>query len=266
MYGNTSGDYSAKNLNTGLRRSGAASAFYFTVPGPKMIWQFGEYGYDISIDENGRTGEKPIKWDYLDDPNRKNLFDTYRELISLRAKYDVFTKGAFSWKPSGNSKSIHISNSDTSVVILGNFDVETTNINPEFQHAGTWYDFFTGGQVTVEDVNAMRSFAPGEFHIYTDKKLHMPNMTIVLDVENELNKAGDVYPNPTTDILNLPKAMIGNQSWRVIDITGKTQIQGKTNDQLLNAVDVSALKPGIYNLLIETAGQRSQFRFVKSGK
>ena len=50
-----------------------AGAFFFTVPGPKMIWQFGELGYDISID-SWKSWEKPVKWNYLDDDKRRTKF------------------------------------------------------------------------------------------------------------------------------------------------------------------------------------------------
>ena len=146
-YGNSAGSYDAKALSVALQRSGAATAFFLTVPGPKMIWQFGEFGYDISIDQGGRVGEKPTKWEYLDNSNRLRLFDTYKALIDLREKYDVFTEGNFSWQPDGNYKSIHIANADTSVVILGNFDVLPTDMDPKFQHTGTWYNFFSGSVV-----------------------------------------------------------------------------------------------------------------------
>ena len=52
-YGNSGGSYNIKSLNTALERMELAGAFFFTIPGPKMIWQFGELGYDFSIDENG---------------------------------------------------------------------------------------------------------------------------------------------------------------------------------------------------------------------
>ena len=64
-YGNSSGDYDVTDLATALERTGAAAVFLISIPGPKMIWQFGELGYDVSIDENGRTGRKPIKWGLL---------------------------------------------------------------------------------------------------------------------------------------------------------------------------------------------------------
>jgi 1,4-alpha-glucan branching enzyme len=65
LYGNSSGDYQIRDLPTALSRMKAAAAFFFTVPGPKMMWQFGELGFDYSIDYNGRLGRKPIRWDYL---------------------------------------------------------------------------------------------------------------------------------------------------------------------------------------------------------
>ncbi|MDZ7764853.1 MAG: hypothetical protein U5K00_10550 [Melioribacteraceae bacterium] len=52
QYGNSSGDYDITKLNVALQRVKLAGAFFFTIPGPKMIWQFGELGYDYSIDYN----------------------------------------------------------------------------------------------------------------------------------------------------------------------------------------------------------------------
>ena len=65
-----------------IRQLAANAAFFFTVPGPKMIWQFGELGYDFSINSNEtgtavseeyRTSRKPIRWDYYENATRKEL-------------------------------------------------------------------------------------------------------------------------------------------------------------------------------------------------
>ena len=56
-----------------MRQLEVNASFFFTVPGPKMIWQFGEMGYDVSIEENGRTGKKPLHWEYLENKDRKAL-------------------------------------------------------------------------------------------------------------------------------------------------------------------------------------------------
>lgn len=266
-YGNTSGNYDVKTESVSLKRSGAAAAFFFTVPGPKMIWQFGEYGYDISIDENGRVGEKPILWEYLEEPNRKMLFDKYSALISLRNRYDVFSTGDFTWQPDGNFKSIHISNADTSVVILGNFDVESAEMAPDFQHTGTWYDFFSGAEITVDDINATLSYGPGEYHIYTDKKLHTPD--IVLGIENEIIISGkiSVYPNPTSNILHIyiekNEIFMRFNSWSIINAMGKEVMKGELKEFSGGAISVLSLPLGIYTFFINNSNL-NPIQFIKN--
>ncbi|MBO5106829.1 MAG: hypothetical protein J6B97_00145 [Bacteroidales bacterium] len=80
-------DYIGASIDfaTRMERAKLNAAFFLLSPGPKMIWQFGEIGYDISIDENGRTGKKPCKTaEYMSVPERKALYDTYAMLIKFR--------------------------------------------------------------------------------------------------------------------------------------------------------------------------------------
>ena len=46
---NCFGNTSNANLDIHMKQLGTNAAFFLTVPGPKMIWQFGELGYDYSI-------------------------------------------------------------------------------------------------------------------------------------------------------------------------------------------------------------------------
>ena len=48
-FGNSSGDYDASDLVTALRRQQLSMAFNILMPGPRLIWQFEELGYDYSI-------------------------------------------------------------------------------------------------------------------------------------------------------------------------------------------------------------------------
>ncbi len=48
-----------KNLTTGLKRTEAAAVILLSLPGPKMIWQFGELGYDYELNNN-RLAPKPV--------------------------------------------------------------------------------------------------------------------------------------------------------------------------------------------------------------
>ena len=47
--GNSSGDYDTRDFETAIERAKMAATFFFPVPGPKLLWQFGEVGYDYSI-------------------------------------------------------------------------------------------------------------------------------------------------------------------------------------------------------------------------
>lgn len=49
------------DLATRMGQNTVCAAFALLSPGPRMIWQFGEQGYDYSIDYNGRTGRKPAR-------------------------------------------------------------------------------------------------------------------------------------------------------------------------------------------------------------
>ena len=69
------------DLPTRIRQLAANAAFFFTVPGPKMIWQFGELGYDFSINSNEtgtavseeyRTSRKPSVGIITKMPHAKN--------------------------------------------------------------------------------------------------------------------------------------------------------------------------------------------------
>lgn len=140
-----------------MRRAGASAAFFLTVPGPKMIWQFGEIGYDYTIEYNGRTGEKPVVTDeYMADPARKALYDTYAALLKFRRENPrFFDKDAkFEWTPSGSVKKITCSVDGKTFHVVGNFGKTLATVNlPE----GQWKDYmndnasFTSGTVSLKE-------------------------------------------------------------------------------------------------------------------
>ena len=188
--GNSSGSYSTRNVNTALERMKASAIFHYAIPGPKMLWQFGELGYDISIDQNGRTGAKPVKWDYYDNVYRKKLFTTVSDMIKLKTTYDVFETTDFTLT-AGTSlqKQLTLKNNpytatpsgtdEMNAVIIGNFDVTAKTMTSTFPHTGNWFHYFANGD-TLKLTSATVSIPlqPGEVRLYTDVKLP--------GVENEL--------------------------------------------------------------------------------
>ena len=149
-------------LTVAMRRAGASAAFFLTVPGPKMIWQFGEIGYDYSIDYNDRTGEKPVVTDqYMAVPARKALYDTYAALLKFRRENPRFfdSDASFTWTPSGNLKKITCTVDGKSFHVVGNFDKKNVSYTVP---SGTWTDYINGGTVSGNI-----TLKEGEFRLLT---------------------------------------------------------------------------------------------------
>ncbi len=173
-YGNSSGSYNIKDTATALKRQQLTAAFLFMLPGPKMIWQFGELGYDFPINYCGngtinnscRIDPKPIRWDYYQQTNRKKLFNVYSALIKLRFNPSYsgeFVSNSSSQSLSGNFRWVTMSK----IVLVGNFDVVSQTGSVTFPSIGTWTDYLDS--TTKEVTNASQSFTlqPGEFHVFT---------------------------------------------------------------------------------------------------
>ena len=158
------------DLATRMKQLEANAAFTLMVPGPKMIWQFGEMGYDVTIEENGRTGRKPLHWEYLDNEYRMALQDTYAKLLKLRNDHPELFDGSatLSWKVGvsdwTNGRSLHLESiTGKELVVLGNFtNTETTIAFPA--EAGKWTDWKSGEK---QDVAASVKVLANSFVIYT---------------------------------------------------------------------------------------------------
>ncbi len=272
-YGNSSGSYDITNTNTALKRAELSANFFLPIPGPKMIWQFGEQGYDISIDFNGRTGEKPVKWDYYSEVNRNHLFNVYRALIDLKKNEPAFSEGTFSMQLNSYLKRINITHATMSVAVLGNFDVTSGSISPNFAFPGKWYEFYTGDSITVSDVNAQLSLNAGEYRLYTSRKLETPIFnTVPVAVPSILSTqtGNSVYPNPSrnsftikvegrsaqVEIYNSVGQMV--QKMNVADADGTRYL--KWNARNFNGQEVPA---GIYFCRIINGDSRETIKLIK---
>ena len=150
-------------LTVAMRRAGASAAFFLTVPGPKMIWQFGEIGYDYSIDYNDRTGEKPVVTDeYMAVPARKALYDTYAVLLKFRRENPRFFDGdaSFTWTPNGSLKKITCTAEGKTFHVVGNFSTSAVSYTVP---SGSWTDYINGGSVS-----GTITLKNGEFRLLTN--------------------------------------------------------------------------------------------------
>lgn len=206
-YGNSSGDYSVKDTTTALERQAAAAAFFYTIPGPKMIWQFGERGFDYSINwpsgtEDDRLTPKPPRWDYMNDYRRDYLYKVNAALIELKKTYDVFRTTDFTLNLLNSTKSIVLEHTSMNVVVVGNFDVTVKTHSLTFPSTGTWYEFFTQTTLDVIANNQSVDLLPGEYRIYSSVYIPKPewlnNTGINESVTKSINNMVTVYPNPTS--------------------------------------------------------------------
>lgn len=163
----------AKSLSTRMQRAALNAAFFFTVPGPKMVWQFGELGYDYSIEKNGRTGEKPLCWEYLEVPERKALYDTYTQLIKFRQAHPQFFDNEvdFSWQVGSSNWStgryIQAVANEQGFVVVGNFDTQEQTLTVEFPTRGTWSNYFDTSEYYTDE-HITLTLGAGEYRLFVN--------------------------------------------------------------------------------------------------
>ncbi|OFY16429.1 MAG: hypothetical protein A2X11_15385 [Bacteroidetes bacterium GWE2_42_24] len=242
--GKSSDSYNIKELTTALKRQELTGAFFFTVPGPKMIWQFGELGYDVSIDDPCRVCAKPMHWEYQQDWRRAYLYNVWSSLIHLRRSYEVFSTTDFTISASGAYKKISLNQADMNAKIIGNFDVADATDTPGFQHTGWWYDYFAGDSIQVTDVAQAIMLAPGEYRIYTDKRLEKPAIGTGLTLPATTAQPLRVYPNPADEVL-----FIDFVAGKASEIS--IQVYNMTGSRVLTTSDLHVTR-GMNNLSINT--------------
>lgn len=279
QYGATNGTYNVKTLNTALSRMSAIGAVSLLVPGPKMIWHFGELGWESSIftcnnntvntDEDAISGDckldtKPQpQWvnNWLGNSNRNKIYNDWAKMITLKTKEPVFSGTPTIASVNSLLVNIKITNNNLSatqlkdVVILANFDITAQNLATGFQYAGTWYNLMDNSTINVTDVNAPINLPPGEFRIYGNK---VANLAIAdFEKENTVN----LYPNPVSDYFTLNAAFTKVQ---VYAISGQLVKSFNSNDNADFQFGVSELKSGLYVAkAIDQKGNTQVMKFIK---
>lgn len=257
-YGNSNGSYDTKTLATLAERKILTSAFMYTIPGPKMLYMFEELGYDVSINNPCRICEKPILWNYYQNQHRQKIYFYTAAMINMRKKYGVFNTNNFNYALNGGAKRINLNSTDTNVTVVGNFRVTQGAVYPNFQHTGTWYDYFTGDSVVVSNATAPITFAPGEWHIYSDVKLEKAAFMELEELREPL-KPFALYPNPSEGELDflVDFAEGVEVRWELTDLNGKSVRKAQFVSELLEVkkLDFTQLPSGVYMLNIQAGSE-----------
>lgn len=274
-FGNSSATHNTRDFATALQRVEAASVFHYTIPGPKMLWQFGELGYDFSInhcpngqiDEACRTSPKPIRWDYIDDPLRKKVYWVTGDLAYLKTVEQLFKTEVYDYNLSSRVKRIRLDAPSGRTVAIANFDVNSGTIQSNFHQEGWWYEYFSGDSIFVSNRMMVINLQPGEYRLYTDRKIKRPSLefTTSLVPAAPVKGAVQVYPNPGNHqiIVHSPDKSIYSIS--LIGLDGVLYHQARFDGCVEDCIAELPLNlaSGTYLLFIETEVEVIPVKWIK---
>ena len=236
-------------------------AFTTLLPGPKMIYEFGEMGYDYSINSlGGRTSEKPSAWGWLNLAHRKAASDACAKIMTLRKMYPTaFTQGTFDLNIAvadwNTGRRIALTHSDLDMIVLGNFNASATiTATPNFQKTGVWYNLLTGAQLNVTNTAMTITMQPGDLLIYTDRSINFPN-----GISNPIvQKNTTVFPTETTKFVYITTPY-------TIKNVNIYNMQGSLIKTVKNSstIDVENLTKGLYILEVNTLQGISIHKIIK---
>jgi glycosidase len=259
-----------KTLSGALKRKASIAAISTTIPGPKMIWQFAELGWDSSIytcsdgtvndESNTKTGDCKLvtkhvnQWtqNWMGVPERKALYDTHARINELKIKEPVFN-GTVTLNSGTFTPSIYISdntitdpNTIKNVVILSNFSTTSQNITGNFPYAGTWYNLMDDSPLEVVTTTDKITIESGGFRMYGNKPSSLSTTKY-----DDLKKVA-LYPNPSK---NYFKINSNTNTVQVFSITGQLvkSFEKKSNDYEFNIGD---LRNGVYMVKVTDENNR----------
>ncbi len=259
---------SSSSLAIQMQRLKLNAAFFFMVPGPKMLWQFGEFGYDEELN-NDRLGVKPTKWEYLENDARQSLFQVYQSLIKLKTRTEFLNKDNFGWSAGSSIKWLRYNDQDTEFVLTGNFGNTSAALDQQIISEGTWYDYFTGNEIEIVASDDFSfKLSAGEFRLLTSKPIEnyiddaLQKNIVLANTTTGVNQIMAIHPNPALNTLYISTYQPIEQV-EVFDLQGSKQFNFEVkNDNGRRAIDVSQLPNGLYILRVKVQGDYLSEKFI----
>ena len=260
------------NLPKILQRLPAMGSVLFLVPGPKMMWHFGELGWERSLwtcsnntvsfsNPDCKLDTKPQpQWAWPADAARQNVYTTWSKLIDLRIRENVFENGQYSWNQSvvGRPRlDVWTSLSQTAnlsyVFVLTNFTDSSVTIPGGFPFVGTWANLMDNTTTVVTSTSQNVTIEAGGFRVFGNTAplssngfSTIPNLSIV--------------PNPANSMFKLTADLT---SVVIYGVTGQVVKEFKnTNSDF--GFDINDLNSGVYFVKASNAaGQVSTLKLIK---
>jgi 1,4-alpha-glucan branching enzyme len=276
QFGNSSASYNVRNLDTALSRMSAVGAVSLLIPGPKMIWQFGELGWESSIFTcNNNTVNTPSdaisgdckldtkpqpQWttNWLGTAPRAKIYNDWAKMITLKINEPVFMGDVTIPNTNTVAPNIKITNPALGnntlkdVLIVSNFDVVARDVATGFPYIGTWYDLMDNTIFSVNNVNQLITLQPGEFKI-------LGNKTATLAIADyEKIPAMVLYPNPASNYFTLS---IYSSKVEIFSITGQLVKRFDTSQPAGYPFTISDLEQGVY--IVKTVDENNEVQATK---
>jgi 1,4-alpha-glucan branching enzyme len=285
-FGNSSqAAHNVKTLNVALSRVQAMMPMLLLIPGPKMLWQFEELGYDFGINycqntntysTNCRVDPKPIRWNYFTVAARKTIYNVTSALQNLRLDYpsvftnETVTTGTF--LGAGLIKKIVLDDATLKVSAVSNFEVTQQTTTITFPTNGWYYNMFGTDSVNISGNSLSITLPPGGFKVFTSKKVNAPviNTDISSYELGSISKSA-IAPNPVNDKATLFLELRKSSSVKIqlLSISGQV-LSSKdlgTLTQDYHEVDLSeltvGLASGMYQLNVTSEGKINALKFIK---
>jgi 1,4-alpha-glucan branching enzyme len=258
----TESGQTVNNLPKVLRRMSAMGAVHLLVPGPKMIYHFGDLGYNSSIFtcNNGTvnspsdaiTGDckldtKPQpQWvdNWMANVERKKVHDDWAKMIDMKTRENVFENGTHSWNFSQTGRprlDVYTSTTQTSnlsyVFVLTNSANTVYNAAGGFPFAGTWYNLIDGTPFEVTNVNMTIPIEVDGYRVFGNKQVSLSadQFDTVANVK--------LFPNPSSEYFSINTT---TSKVEVYSVTGQLVKSFDASNDSNYQFNISELKQGMY--------------------
>lgn len=256
-----------------LDRLPAMGAVHLLVPGPKMIWHFGELGWDLSLwtctngnvsfnNPDCKLDTKPQpQWteNWTSNDSRMNVYDSWARMIQMKTDNEVFKSGQHAWNfgTVGRPRldiwtSTNPQTELSYVFVLTNFSNDTYNVAGGFPYTGNWVNLMDNSSISVTNSNMNISIEPGGFRIFGNQPVVLSSGNF--DMENSLA----IYPNPTSS------SFAFTSQTKEIEIYNLTGQKIKTfNGEFVSGhtFNVNDLQSGIY--LVKVTNSENKTNTIK---
>lgn len=271
-FGRSGGGINLRNISDAVDRMQMLTALFMSIPGPKMIWQFGEFGYDLELN-NDRLGIKPTRWEYLDQPDRRRLFDLHAWLFKQKTSHPLFKPDEVSLDVGGTIKRVHLLKGNEHLLVVGNTGMGEQNVEINFPVTGRWFDVLAQQELLIPERSKSISLKPNAFFILSTAEIQVevedisrtePFPATVTSIEKQKGTLR-FFPNPASDVLGivLPDDMhveevqVTNLQGQMLQLKAEKQQPGQLR------MDIGHLPHGLYFVRILSGNTTYTGKIIK---